>query len=69
MLIKFYILTKLFYYFYKYYFLLQQNYKNETKTQHVTNYYLIKFNIWEHYIKVSKFDYAFYLIDSFQFVA
>ena len=60
MLIKCYILTKLFYYFYEYYFLLQQNYKNETKTQHVTNYYLIKFNIWEHYIKVSKFDYAFY---------
>ena len=48
MLIKFYILTKLFYYFYEYYFLLQQNYKNETKTQHVTNYYQIKFNIWEH---------------------
>ena len=23
----------------------------------------------EHYIKVSKLDYAFYLIDSFQFVA
>ena len=51
MLIKFYILTKLFYYFYEYYFLLQQNYKSETKTQHVTNYYLIKFNIWEHYLK------------------
>ena len=40
MLIKFYILTKLFYYFHEYYFVLQQNYKNETKTQHVTNYYL-----------------------------
>ena len=34
-----------FYYFYEYYFLLQQNYINEAKTQHVTNYYLIKFNI------------------------
>ena len=45
MLIKFYTLNKLFYYFYEYYFLLQQNCKNETKTQHVTNYYLIKFNI------------------------
>ena len=69
MIINFYILTTLFYYFYEYYFALQQNYKNETKTQHVTNYYLMKFNIWAHYIKVSKFDFAFYLIDSFRFVA
>ena len=65
MLIKFYTLTKLFYYFHEYYFVLQQNYKNAT----FTNYYPIKFNIWEHYIKVSKCDYAFYLIYSFQFVA
>ena len=41
LLIKFYIPTKLFYYFHEYYFVLQQNYKNETKTQHVTNYYLM----------------------------
>ena len=56
-------------FFHECYFLFQQNYKNETKTQHVANYYLIKFNTWKHYIKVLKFDYAFYLIDSFQFVA
>ena len=37
--------NQLFYYFHEYYFVLQQNYKNETKTQHVRNYYLIKFNI------------------------
>ena len=47
-------------------------YNKITKTiQNTTcrTYYQIKFNILEYYMKESEFDYAFNLIDSFQFMA